>query len=611
MAEDKTVVTDVYQLDTSQAQKSLKDLGNETEATKKKQKGFADFMRGDLEKAFFSAQAQYDLATRAIRFLGTATIEGAANYLQSLTAVTRLDGALAHLGNTSDGLRERLKEQADAIEALTGVDDAHTTELQAMLVQFGVAPQMLERFTDAAYRLAYATGQDATTAARKLARANGEGREEFKAYGINLGDVAEGAAGFGRVLDAVEANFVSLNDQIPKQVRELNTLKKTWEDMKKSMGEVALGLLSKVMSSTIAKSDQDASDAAAWAKAQRQNREEKEAASGSEHFDLETVKIDTEKWKKEVARLAELKAKARLDELNRLEQEQNNKRELIEKQETAVGAMQMKFIKEGMAQDKLFSDEAARVAQEKADRITNIERTNYEARERMYRQSQETMAKIDQETMSFAKSTGQELLSFGIGLLKEQLLANTQYTRAYKEQIIAQMTIGMKKEDADRKRAEVESEWADEANANLAKATAGVLANIAEQAAIKAIMSAAEAVASYASNEYDAAAKYGMAAALYTGVAAAAGGGAALISSNRGMTSSEKQSLADNQKAFEASRRREAKQDAERGSDTVGAQTNVYFLGITGLTEAAQGRELARVRQMYEETKTGKPLGSG
>ncbi len=102
---------------------------------------------------------------------------------------------------------------------------------------------------------------------------------------------------------------------------------------------------------------------------------------------------------------------------------------------------------------------------------------------------------------------------------------------------------------------------------------------------------------------FEAAAAYGIAAL-------AAGGTAAVISSNRGMTAQESSQLQSNADAFQAKQDQQARaaaQGAQRGSDAVdgSVQVQVFHLGITGQTEAAQGAELDRIKRQYERTKTG------
>jgi hypothetical protein len=70
------------------------------------------------------------------------------------------------------------------------------------------------------------------------------------------------------------------------------------------------------------------------------------------------------------------------------------------------------------------------------------------------------------------------------------------------------------------------------------------------------------------------------------------------------MTSDEKQQLQDAQKNQTDRAKRETSQRGQVSNEAANVQ-NVYYLGITGMTTAEQGKELQRVMGAYDQLKTG------
>ena len=165
-----------------------------------------------------------------------------------------------------------------------------------------------------------------------------------------------------------------------------------------------------------------------------------------------------------------------------------------------------------------------------------------------------------------------------------------------------------------RTKAEAEKELAAEERAANQQRIADFLGNLAEQAAVKAIFQTAEGFANLASYNYSAAAMNFAAAGQYAAVAVAAGGAAVVLSNTRGRTREEREQLEAmdrdaaerDAQARERANQAQARSDDASGGQLPGTQVNVYNIGIAGVTQVQQARELERIRKEYESLRTGK-----
>lgn len=640
--------TDVLLVETGQAVKSLDALAQETEKLKGKQKDLADFMKKDLEDAFLGAQAKYDLVKNTLSEVGQILKNSVSDYLGSIEVGMRHTLAMKNAGMESAIFKEKLEAQAQAIERLTGVQDEAVLEMQAMLMTMGVGKGDIERVTKAAYDMSVATGTSAANAARMLARASAEGKEELKKYGVTVRDTDGELEGFAATLEAVERKFGGISEQVPEQIQQINALKGAWNTFSEELGhalvsigagpagsaggwlttaldswsvalknfadapiEVTLGKLALITggwanADVLFMKASSAADAVARA---ADAAKEAENAGKVNLGTLPAFNVSKEQKENEEA------ARKRTNEVVRAARFQSEMvfqlmKEMQDKQAAMDEEFRLQAAKDRAAEQAVMDEEREYEAaqgksahEDKLEREQEFWRRKLQIQERAQQEERERL----QEAADFAKQIGSHLVQFGAGLLKEALLNDTAYTRAHKEQVLQQMTIGMKKEDADRKRAETEKMWAEENEANLKKKTADVLADIAVQAATKAVFATAEGIASAAGFNEASAAGFFAAAGMYAAIAVASGAGAYALSSGRGMTKDEKASLNNNQEAFERNRRqREAQQTAQAGgSVTQGTVVNVIHMGITGQTEVEQARELERIRNQYAASKTG------
>lgn len=622
---------ETFVVDVAQAIKGLTDVGEAAKTAHVHHKNFSDLLKEDFTRSFLTAHAAYDLFKEGLHEGIEMIKEGIAETLQHAQAMQSLDVVLRNVGNTSLSLRHELEEQAKAIEALTGKDDAETIRLAQLAASFGVLPEQIGRFVNASISMSSVVGS-AETAMRLLAKSSGEGKEELKKYGIQANDVAHEAGDFRDVLTQVEKQMGNVNDKIPEQVKELNAAKQGWKELKEKMGDVALEIFAwankpgwqvdnpLLRALGLGWEQQKVAKALAEEKTKElleiidhaaHHEEQKKRVITVDPKFIEAIAAQREKVEKEEADAAKKRnafsEKAGKEGIAATMAFYQQQQELKKTQDAESAKL--------IAQDRKGDDEAQKVVDdhtlsqgESANEAKLEQERVFWAKKLAVIESNTAYQKqIEQDGVNFAKQIGQQLLSTATSLIKEQLLADTAYTRAVKANAEEQLRIGKSKAEGDAAVAAFETKSSEEATAALAEKTAAVLADIATQAGVKALMYGAEAIGFLVSEEYEKAANAGIAAGLFGAVAVAAGGSAAAINSNRGMTSSESASLASsNTKASKDSAAREAAQTAQRGgSTTQGSVYNIYHMGITGQTEVEQGRELERIRSEFDDTKTG------
>lgn len=617
MSEEK----DTLKIDADQAVEALHQVEHGAKSAEHAHKSFAQIMNDDVTKSFLSAHAAYDFFKEGLHEGLEIIKESIKENLENAQAQMTLDVVLKQAGNTSRALRFELKEQADTMETLTGRADDATLKLDVLAASFGVAPDQIERFTAAAIRMGQVTGS-AEGAMRAMAKGSETGKVELAKWGIVINDVDKATGDYRDTLEAIEKKFPEVSATIPEHSKTLNEMAKNYKELRIA----AAGALLTVYEG--------------WNKltgvdyAMEIYRKNHEVAIEEKKKELEELdKLDeTHEKKKNVIKIspAFVEAQHKIDEEARKKAEEARKKAYAEevKEDKAHSEMRSKMYEAAVKKQDDKRKEAAEIIKkdraaddEETERfrefelhkkeeheahITNIEKTNYEARERIYAEAAAQKMAIEADITDFGKQMGQQAVALAAGFLKEQLLNNTAYTRAHHDQIIQQITLGKSKLEADKAVADFENKSAQEAEAAMAEKTAAVLADIAVQAGTKALMYGAEAVGFLVSEEYEKAGNAGIAAGLFAAIALASGGTAAAISSNRGMTSQESSQLAASGKAAKDRTTREAQQTAVAGGSGVGTVVNVFHMGITGQTEVEQGRELERIRTEYEDTKTGK-----
>lgn len=141
---------------------------------------------------------------------------------------------------------------------------------------------------------------------------------------------------------------------------------------------------------------------------------------------------------------------------------------------------------------------------------------------------------------------------------------------------------------------------ADLSIAAFASMTQGILASMAEQAAVESLLEVARAFAAYARYDYKAAGEHMTSAGVFAAAAAAAGASAYVIGQTRGMTAAEKASVADAQAsnaggAGSTGGAREFGGTGSTGSGgTITVRETVYVIGDAFESPAETARRAAR-----------------
>lgn len=641
-----TTHRDVYEIETATAVENINKLAEAMEGTgkeAKKAKGLAEemseFLSKDLKASIFSASAAYDLLKQSVQAVGHFVMESVGAFLDAEQANMRLSMALKNVGADSVRWVAQLDAQASTIERLTGLDGEYIKGLQAMLTTMGVAPEMLERFTLAAVNLSIATGQDAKTAALALARANAEGREDLKKYGIQIDETAFQARGFAATLEAVEGKFGNLIDAQPDLLKQTNELKGAWRDFGEAVGEAALKFVSFGENGRGAVKVLDAiSEALKRAHFERVRFQQIAAiafpviaplaglatlselmggdaakgasaspVAGAGTGQVEVTIGDATMSDAEFRRIQEARKKA-LEAAKKYREEMEalsiNGASNLAKIEDEENRKMLKRIADQGDWEQAAFEENLKARQQQDKDALEILKQQEEERQRVL---DAKLAKEKQHWDGMKQAAEGYFMGFigsQIAFIRESLTINTEFNRQMFEAELERRTAGKEASEVEAERAAMEKEFAaDRANTYL-KMTADSLASIAEQAGVKAVYEGVEAIAALAVGDVAGAGLHGTAAAGFAALAVAAGGTAAAISSARGLSGDERKQLESATKSREERKAREDKAASER-SQAAGTIVNVYNLGITGQTSVEQGRELDRIRKQYEATKTG------
>lgn len=310
-------------------------------------------------------------------------------------------------------------------------------------------------------------------------------------------------------------------------------------------------------------------------------------------------KADAEKLKQEEftqKRLAEMK---RIGSEDELENDEKQRQKDLEEQAQAAEKTLVTWdhVLKAISKEK---EEALKNDQENAQRDAE---QNYA----MVEQHAAQIKAIWADLKSFSQQIGQEFVQSQVAYVATLIENDTRYQHTVEANARTKNLIGLSEEDATKEKVKLEKEAQDAQIAAWEKSLSAFLINIAQQAAVKAVFEAALALEYIANDNYDGAAKAGIAAAAFAAVALAAGGGAAIINNNRGLTADESQQLQD-QNAANDRNQRNATQASQTARAELGAQVQVFYLGITGQTDAQQGQELQRIQNKYTDLSTGSQI---
>jgi hypothetical protein len=640
-----TTERDVYDVDTSSAVDAFKDVADAaTEAAGAIKEGLTEGVK-ELGDTFAKKVVSLELYIEGVKKLAEFAKESVQAALEEEAAQHKLTMALQRAGDASGLFRNRLLEQAEAIEKTIGVQSEHTMALQAMLAQMRVAPQDIEGMTEAAYRLSRVTGQDATAAARLLARAMAEGKDELKKWNIEVDDAEFKQKGFKAVIEAVMKQTVDLSESVTENERSAHRAAAAWDGFKKALGgivtdsptlrkELDMNVSTLEKLTALIKGDKGAfsiwwtdEEWKSWgargtAIAEMVNKKWHEINDKTfkkkgvvelgeptlPGFDARTAaekKAAAEQYQKEVNafQLQQNKQhhKNALDAFKKVEEEDKKTRERIKADKEAQADYEKMLAREGNNALVHEAEERARREKEIAEKAAQH---NKEIEEKKARDIAQVRAHIAQTFEQFANNA----MQFGMNLIMESLMANTKYNRALQSMAAEREVMAAKELGIVKSRAQAEQQLADEARNAQAQRIADFLAGVAKEAGMKALVEAAAAIASAASYDYGGAAMHAAAAAAFAAVGVAAGGAAVGISSSRGMTTEERHQLESMEQQKKERAAREASQDAAAAGsagDGRKVEINNYFLGLPGMTTAEMGQEIERLQSTYDDLKTG------
>lgn len=275
------------------------------------------------------------------------------------------------------------------------------------------------------------------------------------------------------------------------------------------------------------------------------------------------------------------------------------------------------------AYEKEFKAEAEKIAKEKEEReqkrlhaLAELRKQAFEIEKAEMEVQNERLMAIERERVQamqeswgkvsdFARDSANKVVDYFAQSLVSFLTTNQTVSAQIQDAQIKRRQAELAEQGVVRTTAELRVEAENERKAAEQQRLADTLANIAVEAGKNALFQSAEAVAAAAGLPATAGkmAAHIAAAAAFATIAGGAGAAAYGIAQSRGATASEREQI-------EARSRNDKKQKEaddkpiEQGKGP-GTQVNVYYLGISGITEAEQGRELERIQSQYSDMKTG------
>lgn len=185
-------------------------------------------------------------------FVGAKMLEfgkaSATAFMQSEQASKKLEGSLKLLGYRSNELAEQLKDQAAAFQANLGVSDDMITQMQTVMVAFGVAPKEIKKTTQALLDYSTLMGEDALGSTKKLVEAiNSGSMKALKSFGISIADTGDKSKNLAAAVEALGQKFggaaAANADTLAGQMARMNA---QFEDLEKSFGGFLARLNSKL-----------------------------------------------------------------------------------------------------------------------------------------------------------------------------------------------------------------------------------------------------------------------------------------------------------------------------------------------------------------------------
>lgn len=620
---------DVYEIDTSGAVTGMTQLEKVTGNVKQKTdefntslKAIADEFKGNFAKQIASAQAQYELLKKVVQETIQFVKEGIHEWEEDAKAKARQAVLLRNLGDGAEMYRAQLEAQQKQIERNMGLDEAYVANLQNVVMGMGVAAGETVRYTEAAVKLANLMGTDAVNAARLMARANAEGKEELKRFGIVAKDGVD-------LLTQIEERTKGINNAMPEYTKLVNQQSAAWGDFKKGVGEWVANFwvfLNRdvVKANEALENMRKTMSDARWMELKgifSQHGMDIERMRAGMMQSPEGPEFDREKLDKDNAASAEARRKAAAQKAKEehdffLELAKGKfelDKEMREAAQKEALASRERFYKQ--MQNEAEDDKDIEVAtldamleEEKQIHQFSIEAAKKKAEEekRLAKEAADIQKQHLQDVLNEFKQFGQQLIGFGLSMWRESLTAQTKFNEQMKQYQIDREVMASKELGLNKSRADIEKQLTAEAANAQKQRTADFLAGIAQQAVMTAIMESAKAIASLASYDYGGAALHAAAAVAFGAIAATTGAAASSISTGRGMTTGERQQLEQAELDKRERMNREKEQAGQVSSGTErGSNINIFYLGLPGMTEAEMGKDLARIQSTYDDLKTG------
>jgi hypothetical protein len=196
-----------------------------------------------VEKWRQKNEAELAFVGQAFSAVARFVAESVTAFLEAEKASMRLESALVRVDANLAGGGARLEEWADATERATGIDGDYIKSLEQLALQLNVAPNLVNRATQAALDWAEATGGSAKQGLTMLTTASAENASQLAKWGIQIDGADVQARGFTAVLESVEKQYGGTAGQISDTSKALAASKAAWGDLKEAVGQTAVELL--------------------------------------------------------------------------------------------------------------------------------------------------------------------------------------------------------------------------------------------------------------------------------------------------------------------------------------------------------------------------------
>ncbi len=163
-------------------------------------------------------------------------------YGQQEVAIAKLTRALENHGNASDATVGHLQAMALQFEKLTGVEETNITTAQALLTNFGLTGDQLDKTTKAALDLSAGLGIDLESAARLMGKAFEGHTNTLARFGLQVSKTTDPTKRFADVLSEVNTKFGgSASAQINTFSGQMKLLGDSFQHLEEEIGKLIAG----------------------------------------------------------------------------------------------------------------------------------------------------------------------------------------------------------------------------------------------------------------------------------------------------------------------------------------------------------------------------------